>query len=627
MEKEQTFGEFIKNYSFVIPDYQRAYSWGEKQLNPFINDILEHCDENDNPTDDTRYYLGHYILEKTNYDIANLLSEEEYIRIKNEGFSISCDKFEIIDGQQRITTVYLFLMVCGYKKNKNYIKDISFKPVSYDLEGLEKIKAILEANEFVNSKLEDLLTSEKTMSLARMVMAVQLFIDAFEGKIQKLDVNNIEKYVKVIYDAYCSLALFQDKAVASQIFELHNTRGIALSETEKVKSLLMKSVYLNSPTPDTDIEKIQEAFASVFKMEEKVSENWLRGDMPLDTVLMYHLRAVEDGKKDNNFNSPNSISGENGSFEYVRKAIALKGNNKNQIIEYSKDLAFELTKTMNILVNEIPEADKINHLIGDVLLLDKNRSMLFLLRSFRIGNPNENNLIERWENFLLCYEIIYNRYYYNAKASRENFESIYKSISPDSDLNDCNNLLIKYYKNEQGFSYHWEHLGENAKKLFDEDKNKWIHYAYGWEKTAYFLYKYEIGNKGDLKKIRETIFKGNTVSIDHIVARGIEWKDLGFENYPKEKKEEADIIWNKITEVINGIGNLSLSTASANSSDSNNLPSEHTISYEKFGLLNTVQEINTWNEPIDFADRIADRTKNIRNFISKSIINRNDIWE
>ena len=133
-EKPNTFGELIKDYSFVIPDYQRAYCWGEKQLNPFINDILEHCDDNDNSSDDTTYYLVHYILEN----------------------SKESDKFEIVDGQQRISTVYLFLLVCGYLKEENYINEINFIPVSYDLLGLDEIKTILDKRNDVDEELEKL---------------------------------------------------------------------------------------------------------------------------------------------------------------------------------------------------------------------------------------------------------------------------------------------------------------------------------------------------------------------------------------------------------------------------------------------------------------------------------------
>ncbi len=148
------------------------YSWGEKQLNPFINDILEHCDDNNDPSDDTTYYLGHYILENSN----------------------NSDKFEIVDGQQRISTVYLFLLVCGYLKEVNYINEIYFSPVTYDLEGLEAIKTILSKKEDVDIELGKLLENSKTSSLKRMIEAISLFKEAFSSSKKSaalLNVNDI----------------------------------------------------------------------------------------------------------------------------------------------------------------------------------------------------------------------------------------------------------------------------------------------------------------------------------------------------------------------------------------------------------------------------------------------------
>lgn len=56
-----------------VPNYQRAYAWESEQLNQFVSDMLEMKNKGN-------YYYGHFILEKTNND------------------------FEIIDGQQRLTT-------------------------------------------------------------------------------------------------------------------------------------------------------------------------------------------------------------------------------------------------------------------------------------------------------------------------------------------------------------------------------------------------------------------------------------------------------------------------------------------------------------------------------------------
>lgn len=310
----------------------------------------------------------------------------------------------------------------------------------------------------------------------------------------------------------------------------------------------------------------------------------------------------------------------------MSKKALLKKNDKNKIVQYAISVAEEFEKSMNIVVNIIPKADKENPLVGDVLLLDKNRSIIFLLRAFRSGNPIENKLIERWENFLICYEIIYwNGYYYNAKSSRNEFQIIYRSIESGSNLNKCNELLFQFYKGERKFSYRWGHLGKNTNHLFETEKKKWIENVYGWNKAAYFLYKFEIGHDADYRVIREKIYKKDSIAIDHIVARSLQWKDLGIENY-SEHKAKADLMWKEISSVINGIGNLSLSTSSANASDSNGLPSKHINSFKKFGLIKTVEQVGFWNYPEEFASKISERSESILVFIKDKMINKKDIW-
>lgn len=336
--------------------------------------------------------------------------------------------------------------------------------------------------------------------------------------------------------------------------------------------------------------------------------------------------------KKKEFYLPQSTEGNRGSFEYVKEKLSKKS--KKEIVEYSIKIALEFAKSMEILTVDIPIADEkdVNHLIGDVLLLDKNRSIIFLLRAFREGNPIDNKLINRWENFLLCYAIIYwNGYYYKAKSSREDFESIYKSIK-DFNLESCNNLLVQYYMGLKNFSYHWKHLGDNAKKLFEVEKNKWLSAAFFWDKTVYFLYKYELDNGANYEIIRNIIFKKDSVSKDHIVARGLSWHSLGYENYealPKDSdiKKKADLLWKEIEGVIHGIGNLALSTISYNSSNSNGLPNEHISTYKKSGLMHTAKQVETWKVSSEFASKINQRSEDILKFISEKIIDRNDIWQ
>ena len=44
----------VRNRRFVIPEYQRAYSWEERQLKQFVEDLQEAGD---------KYYLGHFLFQ------------------------------------------------------------------------------------------------------------------------------------------------------------------------------------------------------------------------------------------------------------------------------------------------------------------------------------------------------------------------------------------------------------------------------------------------------------------------------------------------------------------------------------------------------------------------------------
>ena len=96
-----------KNTDFLIPDYQRPYAWGEKECQTLWDDLFlfsfpdNNCDKFDSDTDE--YFLG------------------PIVTFKNED-----GKKEIIDGQQRLTTLMLLLRAFydkyGSMKNDKALK-------------------------------------------------------------------------------------------------------------------------------------------------------------------------------------------------------------------------------------------------------------------------------------------------------------------------------------------------------------------------------------------------------------------------------------------------------------------------------------------------------------------------
>ena len=80
---------------FAVPAYQRAYSWevdsDKKQVKRFYKDLIEQIEFTkieDNNISRKTYFLGHFLFEKD---------------------SQNSNKYWIIDGQQRLTTVVIFM--------------------------------------------------------------------------------------------------------------------------------------------------------------------------------------------------------------------------------------------------------------------------------------------------------------------------------------------------------------------------------------------------------------------------------------------------------------------------------------------------------------------------------------
>uniref|UniRef100_UPI004048378A DUF262 domain-containing protein n=1 Tax=Flavobacterium sp. TaxID=239 RepID=UPI004048378A len=90
MEASTSIKQMLAGNRIFVPTYQRAYSWdtefesskAPKQINTFLSDLEDY----NRSTTKSKYYFGHFLFE-----------EKE------------TNKFGVIDGQQRMTTIVIFL--------------------------------------------------------------------------------------------------------------------------------------------------------------------------------------------------------------------------------------------------------------------------------------------------------------------------------------------------------------------------------------------------------------------------------------------------------------------------------------------------------------------------------------
>lgn len=82
---DHSVGSAFKDH-YTVPDYQREYVWQEEQVEQLLSDLLDAYTEDSDKT----YFLGTIVT----FDTGN--------------------QFELIDGQQRLTT--FFILLCVLKK-------------------------------------------------------------------------------------------------------------------------------------------------------------------------------------------------------------------------------------------------------------------------------------------------------------------------------------------------------------------------------------------------------------------------------------------------------------------------------------------------------------------------------
>lgn len=107
---QYSIGELLDGRYFYIPAYQRGYRWTEKQVGDLLRDLL--CFANDKKQDNDFYCLQPIIARPITEEnkLKELFANEDVKNLIEKGV------WEIIDGQQRLTTIYLLYKYLVAKK-------------------------------------------------------------------------------------------------------------------------------------------------------------------------------------------------------------------------------------------------------------------------------------------------------------------------------------------------------------------------------------------------------------------------------------------------------------------------------------------------------------------------------
>ena len=219
---------FSGKLEYIIPPYQRAYSWGEEQCEVLFEDLKNAFLENN----EQGYFLGNIVLAKSNEKRNSV---------------------EVIDGQQRLISLTLLIQVLSSLLPKNidlknilWINDSEGNPVNIRLKTrVFEDKDSKYLKEVITTPIEDLTVTKKDNNFK---INIQYFYKELK-KFQKI--NDIDKFSDFLLN-YVSLLPIESedsqykeaRKKALKIFETINNRGLELSNADIFKAELY-SMALN----------------------------------------------------------------------------------------------------------------------------------------------------------------------------------------------------------------------------------------------------------------------------------------------------------------------------------------------------------------------------------------------
>ncbi len=213
---------FSDAHFFEIPTYQRPYSWEIEQVDELLNDLLDATERDD----EAPYFLGSIVLIK-----------------EGEG-----SKSEVVDGQQRLTTLSILFCVL-----RELSKDIDAKSLldgfireagnrfrgtqdRFRLNLRKRDQEFFQKNVQATGSLVQFLENEKSDFSD---VEKRIFDNArhFNIKLGELDEETRERLAQYITQhCYLVVVSTSDKSSAYRIFSVMNDRGMDLSPTDILKA-------------------------------------------------------------------------------------------------------------------------------------------------------------------------------------------------------------------------------------------------------------------------------------------------------------------------------------------------------------------------------------------------------
>jgi len=321
--QQLTIEKFFIGKILNIPEYQRSYAWEKQNVRDLIEDINESLETN------SSHYIGTVVLAKTGIQ----------------------DSYNIVDGQQRLTTILMMMNVLILrlkdKEDVDYYKRLYIFDRNYEKYKLTPLSR--DTNYFFKLLEESEIDEPKSRSQRYLTEVYEEIKNTVDDIIE-----NKKQFLRAIENLQILEFIEDDEGDAIRIFQTVNDRGKDLTRMDKIKSLLF---YFSNKYLDKKYDHIiNETFGEIFELYDNIKLTGEKQGINIiaskqfneDDILRYHHITFSSESYDPTVSQV---------MDNVKSKLMTFRKNKQfeELEEYLKsylDSLLEFTKAFNNVINK-----------------------------------------------------------------------------------------------------------------------------------------------------------------------------------------------------------------------------------------------------------------------------------
>jgi len=493
-----------QNQQFVIPIYQRNYEWGKDQCNQLLKDIIQ------SGKTEKEHFLGILV----HSDLPSTWDGDTKMNF-----------IQIIDGQQRLTTLLLIYLVVYQVAKRMQNKLIADPLIAYlrnEYVGDIRYRLRLKTSKNNEQDFNDLL-NENTLPLQRKTSKIITNFEFFTSEITPENYRTINRGLQKLK---CVVVQLAENENPQRIFESLNSTGLDLNQADLIRNYILM---------DLDLKK-QEEFYTVYwediERNAQPKQNSSKEDYLSHFIRDYMiLKNVGKKKKTSVYND----------FKlYIETQTNTNVFSKISVLETTLNEMKELAKHYNKLLNTDEEPDrKIRQHLIYIKQLTINVSHPFLMQVYYDYDKKQIITKEEFINILeLIQSYVVRRLIIGlgTNALGKVFYSLYNKIDTNNYFYSIQKILCTQIRTAR-----FPKNQEVAEVLKTKDI-----YNMDGKNNRYLLERIENYNNNEYVEVAEN----NNITIEHIFPRN---------PAPSWKKEFGEKEYQEIMDIyLHTLGNLTL---------------------------------------------------------------------